>query len=88
MNISISIPEDLARQIETQWKDLPRRTLEALAVEAYRAGMITEAEVQRMLNLSSRWEVEEFLKRWGAYMDYTEMDLQQDIDTIRELLSV
>jgi len=82
MNVSIAVPDDVVHQMEAKWKDVPRHALEVLAIEAYRSGVITEAEVQRMLDLSSRWEVDEFLKRSRAYIDYTEADLQQDIDSI------
>ena len=62
------------------------RALEALALEAYRAGEITEAEVQQMLHMSSRWEAEAFLKRAQAYLDYSEADLEQDIAALRRVL--
>jgi predicted HTH domain antitoxin len=86
MNITIEVPEDVAHQLESIWGDLPQRAVEALAIEAYRSGVITEAEVQRMLHLSSRWEVDAFLKRAKAYLDYTETDLEQDILAIRQVL--
>jgi hypothetical protein len=87
MKITIEVPEDVARHLELTWHDLPQRAVEALAIEAYRSGVITEAEVQRMLPLSSRWEVDAILKRAKAYLDYTEADLEQDIRAIRRVLS-
>ena len=84
MDVSIIVPDDVVHRLKTRWNDLSRSTLEALAIEAYKAGVITENEVQRMLNLDSRWDVDEFLKRARAYIDYTEIDLQQDIDSIRK----
>ena len=85
MNISIFVPDDVIQKMEARWEDVSRRALEALAIEAYRAGVITEAEVQRMLNLSSRWETDKFLKQAQTYINYTEADLQNDIDTIHLL---
>lgn len=38
-----------------------------------------------MLNLSSRWEVENFLQQEQAFLDYTEADLEGDIHAIRYL---
>ncbi len=58
--------------------------LEAVAVEAYRSGTITPAQVQQMLALGSRWETESFLRRAEAFHDYTMDDLEQDIAAIRE----
>ena len=83
MNVAIDIPEDVSQRLAERWGDLSRRSLEAVAVDAYREGVLTESEVQRMLNLSSRWEVEAFLKRAGAHLDYTEADLDADIAAIR-----
>ncbi|HXH14398.1 MAG TPA: UPF0175 family protein [Alphaproteobacteria bacterium] len=85
MNITIEVPEDVARQLEAIWGDLPQRVLEALAIEAYRSGVITESEVQRMLRLTSRWEVDAFLKRAKVRLDYTEADLDRDLLAIRNL---
>ena len=86
MNVSIAVPDDVAQRLVIEWQDVSRRTLEALALEAYRSGVITTAEVQLMLGLSSRWDVDEFLKQKHAYLDYTDADLQRDIDSIRRLL--
>jgi len=76
-NVSVQLPEDIARQLETAWKNLPRRALEAIAVEGYRSGALTRGQVGRMLGLSF-WETEAFLKERQAYLHYDEADLEQD----------
>ena len=38
-----------------------------------------------MLGFQTRMEVHEFLKDSGVYVDYTEDDLQQDLETHRKL---
>jgi len=87
MNVSITLPDDVGQQLKTKWEDIPGKALEALASEAYRSGIITDAEVMRMLNLKSRWHVEHFLKHSLAYMDYTEADFKEDIATLDRLTS-
>lgn len=87
VDVSIMLPDDVARRLEAEWDNIPRKALEALALEAHRTGVIAEAEVQRMLGFASRWEVEEFLKRSQAYLDYTEVDLEEDIVAMRGLVS-
>jgi hypothetical protein len=84
MTLTIELPEDVANQLAAEWGDISQRALEALALEAYQSGVITEAQVQRMLNLPSRWEVEAFLKRAQAYLDYTRADLERDIIAIHK----
>jgi predicted HTH domain antitoxin len=87
MEIEIELPDDVARQLEARWgtEGLPRKALEALTVEAYRSGVITAADVQRLLGFSSRWETEALLKRSQAYLDYDESDLEQDMSAIRQV---
>lgn len=84
MKLSIALPDDVAHRLENRWDDVARHTLESLAIEAYRSGVLTESEVQQMLGLSSRWETDEFLKRSNAYIDYTETDLLHDIEAVRK----
>ena len=61
-----------------------RAVLEAVAIEAYRSGTITPAQVQQMLGLRSRWETESFLRQANAFQDYTMDDLERDIAAIRD----
>jgi hypothetical protein len=86
MSIEIEVPKDVAERLEAEWGNVPRRALEALTLEAYRGGVITEAQAQHTLGFSSRWEIEDFFKKSRAYLDYTEGDLDQDILSIREVL--
>ena len=77
MNVAVELPDDIAQQLETAWQDVPRRVLEAVAVEGYRSGALTRGQVQRLLNLSW-WGTEAFLKERQAYLHYDEADLEQD----------
>ena len=85
MNVAIEIPDDIGRVLAGQAGDLSKAVLEAVAVEAYRSGRITPAQVQQMLGLRSRWETEAFLRRAEAYHDYTMDDLERDIAAIRDV---
>jgi hypothetical protein len=87
MEVMLSVPDDILLKLQERWGDLPHHALEALAAEAYRAGILTAAEVQRMLGLSSRWEVDAVLKRASAYLPYSEGDLKQDLVTLGRLSS-
>ena len=77
MNVAVELPDDIAHQLETAWQDMPRRVLEAVAVEGYRSGALTRGHVQRLLNLSW-WETEAFLKERQAYLPYDAIDLEHD----------
>lgn len=84
MNVAIQIPDEVGRALMAKGADVTRAVLEAVAIEAYRSGGITPAQVQEMLGLGSRWETESFLRRAEAYHDYTMDDLDRDIAAIRE----
>ena len=84
MNIAIDIPDDIGHLLAAQAGGVSRAVLEAVAIEAYRSGTITPAQVQQMLELRSRWETESFLRRAEAFHDYTMHDLEQDIAAIRQ----
>ena len=47
MNVTLQIPDDIADQLERG--DLPRRALEALAIEEYKSGRLTASELRRLL---------------------------------------
>jgi uncharacterized protein UPF0175 len=84
----LEIPDDIAERLKVRWPDLPRRAVELLAADSYRTGILTSAEVQRMLSFETRWETDEFLKGEGAYLHYTEEDFQNDIETFGRLSEV
>jgi predicted HTH domain antitoxin len=84
VNVAIDIPDEIGQLLATQAGGVTRAVLEAVAIEAYRSGTITPAQVQQMLGLSSRWETETFLRRAGAFHDYTMDDLASDIAAIRD----
>lgn len=43
MDVQLQIPDDVARIIQSEQPDLSRAALEALAIEGYRAGRLSEA---------------------------------------------
>ena len=54
MNVAIQIPDEAGRALMARGADVTRAVLEAVAIEAYRSGGITPAQVQEMLGLRSR----------------------------------
>jgi hypothetical protein len=58
--------------------------IEALALEGYRSGELTHAEVGRLLGIDYRFDVDAFLKAHGASMDYTLEDLERGRETARQ----
>jgi len=85
MRVTIQLPDDISAALEEQWDDVPRRSLEAIAVEAYRTGDLTESHVRRLLGLDSRFQVHGLLKAHHVPLQYSAADLEDDLRTQREL---
>jgi hypothetical protein len=79
MKVTLEIPDTYAAELTAAGKDPARAALEALALEGYRSGSLTEAEVRRLLGLDTRMEVHEFLSAHHVPLHYTPAHLQLDI---------
>ena len=82
MNVTVPIPDELAARFGA---DLPRRTLEALVLEEYRAGRLTNAELRAMLGLETRHEMDGFLKAHGVYQDFTIEEIEDQVRAVERL---
>jgi hypothetical protein len=84
MNVAFNIPDYVAAQL-SGGGDIQRQALEALALESYRAGRLTKAELRRTLGMESRFEVDAFLKAHEVYEPYTLDDLERERDAFQRL---
>jgi predicted HTH domain antitoxin len=87
MAVTIELLEEIERQLETEWGNLPRRALEAVALEAYRSGALTLAQLRRILGFETRMEADAFLKQHGVYLEYSVKDLERDRETLERALT-
>jgi hypothetical protein len=85
MKVTIELPEDIAAALKGEWKDLPQGSLEAIAVEAYRTGVLGESQVRRLMGFETRFEVHALLKKHRVPLKYTEADVENDLAVHREL---
>lgn len=85
MNVTVEIPDDIAGRLSVGG-DLSRRALEALALEEYKNGHLTETELQRLLGFGTRYKLDGFLKSHGVLIDdYTIEDLNREVETLQRL---
>jgi Uncharacterised protein family (UPF0175) len=84
MQITIEIPDDLAATLSASGQDPARAALEAIALEAYRQRHLSGYQLRMLLGISSRYELDGFLKQRQVY-DYTLEDFEKDLAGIREL---
>jgi hypothetical protein len=86
MQVTIELPDDIAAGLAARDSgELPRAVLEMVALEGYRRGELTHAQVRRLLDFENRLDVDAFLKEHGVYLDYTLEDLEQDREAHRSL---
>jgi predicted HTH domain antitoxin len=85
MRVTIDLSADVSAALQERWDDVSRRALEALAVEGYRTGALTETQVTRMLGLESRFDVHALLKEHRVPLRYTQADLENDLTALREI---
>jgi hypothetical protein len=62
MEVTLHIPDDVAKRLSAGGGDVSRRALEAVALEGYREQTLTLYQVSDMLSFS-RVETEDFLGR-------------------------
>ena len=86
MQVTVELPDQVARQ----WGDTPdavgRHVLEDAAIEGYRAGRLSQRQVGAMLGLDY-WQTEAFLQGRGVSLNYSAADLEADNMTLDRILA-
>jgi predicted HTH domain antitoxin len=81
MSVSIEVPDDIRSALENQWGDLSRHLRENLALDGYRQGLLSLAQVRRLLGLATRMEAQEFLGQRGvAVFDFEPSELEREAE--------
>jgi hypothetical protein len=85
MNVTIEIPDEVARRLMAAGGNLSRRALEALALEVYKLGHLTKPELRRLLGFGTRYALDGFLKAHGVFEVFTLDDLEREIADLQRL---
>ena len=83
MQITVTLPDDLAAPLLPSGQDPARTALEAIGLEAYRQRRISAYQLRTLLGIPSRYELDGFLKEHEVY-DYTMEDFEKDLASMRE----
>lgn len=78
MKIILDIRDPIAARLAENRETLTRRSLELLAIEAYRQGIIGAGEVGQLLGFDSRWDTYNFLQKEQAEPPLSQADLESD----------
>jgi Uncharacterised protein family (UPF0175) len=85
MNLTVQIPDDLASRLGAEGANRSRRALEAFALEEYKSGHITQAELRRLLGFGTRYQLDGFLKAHDVWNDYTLEDAKRERESLERL---
>ena len=85
MDVTVHIPDDIAARLAAAGGDLSRRALESLALDEYKSGHVTKAELRRLLGFATRYELDGFLKAHEVWIDYSLDDAHRDAATLERL---
>ncbi|MSO23636.1 MAG: UPF0175 family protein [Acidobacteria bacterium] len=85
MNVAIELPDDVARGVEEKWGSFSRLAWETIAIEGYRAGALSRAQIKHMLGFQTRLDVDAFLKQAAVFLDDTKEDFAHDLETLGQL---
>jgi hypothetical protein len=83
--ITVELPNDIERELQTDWTDLDRHALEGFVTEAFRQRKLSSYQVGRSLGMEDRWDIINFLSERGVYPGYEMEDYEQDLATIAAL---
>ena len=86
MQVTVELPDQVARQ----WGETPdavgRHVLEDAAIEGYRAGRLSHRQVGALLGLDY-WQTEAFFQERGVPLNYSAADLEADNVTLDKILA-
>ncbi len=84
MEITVRIPGELARHLGTAG-EVERRVLETIALDEFKRGHLSQAELRRLLGFGTRMKLDEFLKAHDVYEPYTLDDLERERRDLQRL---
>lgn len=78
----ITIPDEI---LNSDSKETSRQILEAVALEGYKSGQISGAQIKKILGFKSRFEVLDFLaENEVAWVDYSVEDAERERALLQE----
>lgn len=78
MEVTINLPEDVVRVFSADGESVEREILEAAALEGYREGKLSQAQVRRMLGFATDMQVDGFLKEHKIFLEYDLEDVKNE----------
>jgi hypothetical protein len=84
MTVTLTIPNDLSKDLHARFGDLERTAMEALAAEAYEQEVLSLEQIRRLLGLDSSWEAQSVLARHKVWPGTRVEDVESDFRSLHD----
>ena len=81
MQVTLDLPEELARYLGRDTQALSRAALEALVLEGVRSGRLSTVQARRVLGFRTRDQMDGFFKTHGLDLPLTLEQVRRDSET-------
>lgn len=83
MPVMVSLPDEI---LADDSGNTPRKVLEQIALDGFKSGQLTIAQVRRILGFQSRLQVYDFLAAHNVpWVDYEEEELRREVETLEKI---
>jgi hypothetical protein len=84
VQVTVAVPDEV---LNAETGDAAREIAEQFAIEGFKTGQLTTAQVRRILGFQSRLEVYEFLAAHRiAWVDYSAEEAEQERELLKRLV--
>lgn len=84
VEVTVVVPDEI---LNADSDAAPREVVERFALEGFKTGQLTAAQVRRLLGFDSRIEVYDFLAAHGiAWVDYDEEEIDSEYTLLKRLV--
>jgi hypothetical protein len=84
VQVTVAVPEDI---LNAEAGQASREIVEQFAIEGYKSGQLTTAQVRRILGFETRMEVYDFLAAHKvAWVDYSQEEADRELDQLKKIV--
>jgi hypothetical protein len=85
LEITVQVPEDIARNLGSDAVGIERAVLEGIALDGVRTGRLSRGQARRLLGFETRFEVDSFLKDHGVTIEESLSSVLRDSESILDI---
>ena len=82
--VTLNFPPELEKRVREQNPNLEAQVQEAVAIDLYRRGTLTHAQLAKVLD-RDRFQTDELLKEHGVSLKMSESEFLEEVSSLRDL---